>query len=165
MLKTEIDRIRSEAAMQGWLGGSVDKIYALAKAKMEQKHLEKSKALRADIASRQTQLGRLQNRSASAREHLTALLAEKNLNAPFEWMLGRGQLAFLTRKTRKLEKLLGRATDELEQLREWSASRIAELESEVQLAYEQGQSFRELTGGIIGSNNNLILREEAYDEI
>ena len=165
MLKAEIDKIRSEASLQGYLGGSVDKVCALAKAKIEQEHLEKSKALRADNASHQTQLDRLQNRSARTREHLTATLTKKNLNAPFEWMLSRGQLTFLTRKTRKIEKVLGRTTDEFEQLREWTSTRLTELESEIQLAYELGQSFRELTGGIIGSNNNLILREEAYDEI
>ncbi len=165
MFDGNMDKIRSEAAMSGWARGSADKVYALAKAKIEQEHLEKSRELRANIASLETRLDRLRDRSAITREHLTVLLAEKNLSSPFEWMLGRAQLAYISPKIRKIEIVLGRATDELEQVREWTSSRLTELESEVYLAYERGQSFRELTGGVVGANKNLFISEEAYDEI
>lgn len=161
----KINNPMSDATLQGWLGRPVDKVLALAKAKIEQDYLEKSRALTVEVVAIEAQLDRLQDRSAAMREHLAVLLMGNNLAAPFEWILGRGQLAYLTRKMRKIEEDLGWATGELEQLREWTSSRIAEMVSEIQLAYEQGQSLRELSGGIIRSKMNRFIRGETYDEI
>ena len=149
----------------GWLERPVDQVLALVKAKIEQEYLENSRALTVEVAALESQLDRLQDRSAAMREHLAVLVTERNLAAPFEWILGRVQLAYLARNMGKIEETLGMASGELEQLREWTSSRIAEMEAEIQLAYEQGQSLRELSGGIVRSKMNRFIRGETYDEI
>ena len=165
MANANLNKIKSEANLQGWLGNSMDKVLAMSKTLVEQEYSEKFNALRLDIASYKTRLIRLQNRSAISREYLAALMAKKYLSAPFEWMIGKIRLAYLARSIRRIEKMKSRATDELEQLRERSSSRIAELQSEIQLAYQQGQSYHELSGGTISDGNIRNITKEAWDEI
>lgn len=165
MVVGNMNQIKGEAAMMGWLERPVDQVLALTKTKIEQKYMENSRALSVEVAALKAQLDWLQVRSTAMREHLAVLVTGNNLAAPFEWILGRVQLAYLTRNMRKIEEDLAWATGELEQLREWSSSRIAEMETEIQLAYEQGQSLRELSGGIVRSKMNRFIRGETYDEI
>jgi len=165
MLDDSMDKIRSDAALMGWLDRSADAVLNRARAAVDTDYLERSRALSVEVAALESQLDRLQARSAAMRKHLAVLVTEKNLAAPFEWILGRVQLAYLARNMGKIEETLGKATGELEQLREWSTARIAEMEAEIQLAYEQGQSLRELSGGIVRSKKNRFIRGETYDEI
>ena len=140
-----MDKIRSKAALLGWLGRSVDSVVGMAKAKVELAYQERSAALRANVSTLEAQLERLKSMAARKQGRLNILMAERNLSAPFEWMLGKVQLAFLVSRARKLLVPLDRVRDELGQLREQASAKITELEHEIQLAYEQGKSLRELT--------------------
>lgn len=144
MLDVNMDKIRSESALLGWLGRSVDSVAELVKAKVELEYQERSAALRANVSTLEAQLKRLGNLAERKRERLNMLMAERSLSAPFEWMLGKMQMAFIVWRTRRLEVLFDRARNELGQLREQVSAKITELEREILLAYEQGKSLREL---------------------
>ncbi len=156
MLDGNMDKIRSEAALLGWLGRSADSVAEMAKAKVELEYLERSAALRAIVSTLEARLDRMRKRSERKRERLNMLMAERSLSAPFEWMLGKMQLAFIVWRTRRLKRALDNARSELGQLREQASARITELENEIRLAYEQGKSLREL-----GTQDFKV--EEKYD--
>ncbi len=105
MLDDSMDKIRSDAALAGFLGGSVDSVMDRARAAVELDYLERSRALRAEIASLEARANRLSEHDLTIRERLRSLLVERSLSAPFEWMLGRAQLAYLTRNMKKTKRL------------------------------------------------------------
>jgi len=148
MLDDSMDKIRSVAALAGFLGGSVDSVMDRARATVELDYLERSRALRAEIASLEARANRLGERDLRIRERLNMLMAERSLSAPFDWILAKVQLAFLARRTKRLEAMLDSAQNDLYLLREWASARTKELESRIQIAYDQGTSLREVTGQI-----------------
>lgn len=138
----------SETAMAGWRGSSVDPVLETARARVELDYLERSRALRAEIASLEARANRMSEFDLRIRERLNMLMAERNLSAPFDWILAKVQLAFLARRTKRLEAMLDSAQNDLDLLHEWASARTKELESRIQIAYDQGTSLRELTGQI-----------------
>ena len=143
-----MNKTMSEAAVQGWFGGSIEPSLEKAKAKVELEYLEDSSAVGARVISLEMCSARLKEHEARVQAYIGSLMAERSLSTPFDWMLSKVQLAMLKRKRRPTEQALADARSGLGRLRERADAKLALLESEVRSAYIDGSRLRELTGQI-----------------
>ena len=159
MSAEDINKIKSEAALQGWLGGSVESSLEKARAAVELEYHEESRRLRSIVQALEALSDRLLEREASVLAYIDNISAERSLSAPFDWILAKIQLAMLKRKGRRTEQALADARSNLNRLRERADARLALLVSEARSAYYDGGSLRELIG------QQSKVGEEEWDEL